>query len=450
VDAHLRRLIWPTRTSFRSVHRRQRNYDPPDPFEGLPSPFEADNPFSRLRQPRIQERLLAALHAPGLSDLSPDEQFVVDQLVERAGDWGFDRFACGGDQDDWRGVPMLVIERIQDMDIEQSRINWGGGRTSTSVVPPAHGSLAVQLRGRTEKSRRVCRDALAAFGAGAHLVVSTEEALLRLRDEGGLRECNVVTPLEAGVLIGVWARATGRGGTFAHWVSADHIYYWALSRAVTPAGWPGFAAFVRGNRVFPDGQRIEALAHSILARLDFLVEALDDLYAAWQRDTNNPTIDEIGSLFDTIVLRGWAIQDNVALLVGLWTGINLSRPTDWSIHSNDWRGAVRRSGQAGRRAIDMMQASRLRLLATLGLRHHAVHREALGIVNLVSEEGTEVTRPHSAGTRKPSCGPPPTASGVPSIPRTSRRTSSRCSSSSASPTRGTTSTLRPSPTSGRM
>ncbi len=389
---HVRRLVWPRNSTFRSRHRRLRSRRERDPFEMLGSPFEADNPFDRLHQPDHQEQLLAALHVPSLLDLTSDEEFVVGQLATNADDWGVQRFAVGGDAAGWRGAPMLTFEPIPGLDEEQGRVDWGGGTEWLLGLPLVRVTLA-RLGGRIpERKRAAAHDVRAAHEAGADFVISKDGALLKLRDEPGLREVNLLTPLEAGTVMGVWARATGRGGTFSHWSSADFLYYWALTRAIMPSAWPGFAAFVHGNRVFPNGRRLEALAQSILTRLDYIVEALDDLILSWQRESSNPTIDEIRDLLDGIILRGSAIQDNVALLVGTWFDIAMAYPAGWSIHDPKWRRSVRGTGEQGRRVIDQMQASTRTLSATLVLRHHAVHREALGALNYRSEDGTEQAR----------------------------------------------------------
>lgn len=335
---------------------------------------------------------MVALHVPGLTRLTADEQFIIGELLERSHDWGLDRFAYGGGVGNWCGSPVLAIEVVEGMDIEQGRLDWGDGRRSLTTAAPVHGSLVARLREAPDTTRRACFDTLAAHGAGAHFVVSGDRALLRLRDEDALRECNVVTPLEAGVLMGVWARATGRGGTFAHWSGSDHLYYWALTRAIAPAAWPGFAAFIYGERVFDNGERLAALAQSILARLDYLVEALDDLAVTWHRKTDNPTMDEMRDLFDGIVLRGWAIQDNVALLIGTWLGVDLPRPTNWSIHERAWRKAVRDAGPVGRSVIDRIGPTARRLRASEPLRHHAVHREAISAINVRTAAGAEEAR----------------------------------------------------------
>lgn len=153
----------------------------------------------------MQERLIVALHAPALAELTADEQCLVDELVERPGNWGFERFACGGDPAGWRGFPMLGFQPVEGTDIESAMLKWGDGRESSSVVLPAHGSLVARLRTARQHQQDACRDARGALAAGAHMIVTTDRDPLSLRDEDTLRDCNVVTPLEMAVLMGIWS-----------------------------------------------------------------------------------------------------------------------------------------------------------------------------------------------------------------------------------------------------
>ena len=365
-------------------------------------PGDTDNPFEDLRRQKHLEQLLVAFHAPSLRSMGDDDRLVVERFVSKPDDWGLRAFAVGGDRVADTPLPQLVFRPVPGAQGDQRAaawgtreegvLNWGGLDEWGSGL----GSLGValqQLEYRLDGNvPNTAHDVRAAHEVGAHVVVTSDRDLLRLRDTPGLREINLLSPLEAAVVIGVWARSTGRGGTFAHWSSSEFMYYWALTRAVTPSGWPAFAAFVHGRRVYPEGVRLEALAQSILTRLDYLAEALDSLFFAWQRETTNPVIDEIASLVDSVLLRGWAIQDNVALLVSLWYGLDVRQPTSISLHEREWRRAVRAKGPDARATIDVLQRAASPLGALSELRHHAVHREALAALRVHSDDDSEHVR----------------------------------------------------------
>jgi hypothetical protein len=333
---------------------------------------------------------MVALHAAGLSHLLPDEEFVIVQIAEQADDWGVRPFAIGESVPQWRGLPVMEFARDGPWS-ETGRIRWDATTESVSGLTLFESTHEILGRTLSERAMVGAHDVLAAHEAGAYFVVSKDKDLLRARDLVPLREANVLTPLEAGVLIGVWSRATDRYGLFSHWVAGDFMYYWALARGLTPAGWPAFAAFVHGSRVFPRGEQLEALAQSILTRLDYLVEALDDLFTLWQREATNPVTEDVGNLLDGILLRGWALQDNVAVLVSTWFGVDTDDPRWISLHDRRWRKAIENVGPAAAAVIKAIQPTASRLRASQVLRDHAVHREVLRAMSLRREDGDERT-----------------------------------------------------------
>jgi hypothetical protein len=115
-----------------------------------------------------------------------------------------------------------------------------------------------------------------------------------------------------------------------------------------------------------------------------LTEALDDLFVLWQREVTNPVIDEMANQLDGVLLRGWAIQDNVALLVSNWFEVGLDRPKQVSLHERVWRQSVRDHSAEGERVIASMESWRQLLRGSEPLRHHAVHRERLGPIRVQS------------------------------------------------------------------
>lgn len=386
--SHLRRLLWPTGVAFRNRGRRGRIEEPDDLLDRLGSPFAKSSPFDRLVAASRHERLVVAIHASFMEDLRPDEAFVIDQIRQAPDEWGVRTFAVGTEARDWNHIPVMQFERRGGgMFGEVGKIEWDAlteSETGLALFDGAQAFLKTQVPGR---ALHAVHDVLAAAEAGAHVVVSRDRDVLRARDKRVLRDANVLTPLEAGVAIGVWSRATGRNGTFAHWVSGDFMYYWALARALTPAGWPAFAAFVHGSRVFPEGERLQALAQSILTRLDYLVEAVDDMYVLWQREVTNPVVEDISNLLDSILLRGWAIQDNAAVLLSTWFGVEQDDPARVSLHDARWRKAIRDSGPEAGKVLVLLEPARLRLAASQTLRHHAVHRETLSAMTVQAEGG---------------------------------------------------------------
>lgn len=388
--ANLRRLRWPGRTRFRSYHRRVRDLESEGPLDSSMLLVEADNPFERLAAPRPHERLVAALHIPGLTDLSPDEAFVISQIAEQPDDWGVRPFAVGAAAPVWRGLPVMQFDGDSTAPwSESARIQWDATTKSVSGLALFESTREILRRSLSERDMVAAHDVLAAHEAGARFVVTKDRHLLECRDLVPLLDVNLLTPLEAGVVMGVWSRATDRNGLFSHWAAGDFMYYWALARALTPAGWPAFAALVHGSRVFPNGDRLEALAQSILTRLDYLVEALDDLFVLWQREATNPVTEDVGNLLDGILLRGWAVQDNIAVLTSKWFGIATDDPRLISLHDRRWRKAVRDVSPRAAAVLDAIQPTARLLRASQTLRDHAVHREVLRTMRLRREDGDE-------------------------------------------------------------
>ena len=318
---------------------------------------------------------------------------MVEQIAGNPDDWGFRTFAVGSEDARWRDVPVLQFKRQgRGPWAETGRINWTDETWFESGLAMLAVTLAMLERELPPETMPVAHDVRASHESGAHFVVTKDAAMLSARDLPGLREVNVVTPIEAGVLMGAWSRATGRNGLFSHWVAGDSMSYWALTRGITPGGWSAFGAFVRGSRVFERGDRIQSLAQSMFTRLDYMVEALDDLFVLWQRDVTNPVIDDISNLLDGALLRGWAVQDNVALLVSNWFGVGLQQPERISLHERLWRKAIRAHSTEGGRIIHALEPWRQVLRATESLRHHAVHRESFGSIRVQTADGQEHSR----------------------------------------------------------
>jgi hypothetical protein len=165
------------------------------------------------------------------------------------------------------------------------------------------------------------------------------------------------------------------------------MYYWALARALLPAGWPAFGAWVYGSRVFPRGPLLVELAQSVFARLDVLLSTLDEMVVVWQHEVNNDTLDRMAALMDNVLLRVWAIQDNLALVIGRWFEIDLAEEGAWSLHDKRWRKSIRVVGAGA--VLKRIAGPLGPVRASEQLRHHAIHRESLGGIRSVGEAGTE-------------------------------------------------------------
>jgi hypothetical protein len=230
---------------------------------------------------------------------------------------------------------------------------------------------------------------------GADIVVTEDSVLLAHRDDPRLRELPLMTPEEALVVVGVWSRVTHRA-----WVEGPRgvnngLYYWALARAVTPAAWPGFAAFVAGERYFGlRGRYMLDLAGSILEGLSRLVRELDTMVSLWLCPPDNDVNDELVAEFDHVVTDVWRVYDNLAALSGEYLGIELDRekPLLWGLRTVEWKKAMRDTGgNRGRAIVALVSAESLRFKLSHQLRHRAIHRAAFRPIAMGS-----TNHPHEA------------------------------------------------------
>lgn len=415
-ETRLRRLVWPAREGFRSRHRRSRQLATlaPSDVNDWPS---SGNPFERIASRRTDELLWVGLDLDTLKDPTDDERFLMDQLVNHPADWGAKPFGIGGDGARWTPLPILEVQRRPDSDDALVVVRWSDREHSSAALTRLAGIAGWARQRLPRGSRERAQQALALHEMGAHIVVTKEPGILRKREDEPVRAFNLVSPAEACVLLGGWARAAGFGATFAHFDKADSMYYWALARSLAPASWTSFAAWVYGEREFPRGRLLVDLAQSVLTRLTYLVETLDAMASDWQRDVSNDTIDRLAGRLDDVLLRVWAIQDNLALLIGEWFQIELPIRKEWSLRNPDWRAAVKTTGEPGKRLLARLQIPLRTLKASEGPRHHAIHRESLGglwykagsrdepKVRLPADVGKSVVNGlHNAGQRPESWG----------------------------------------------
>lgn len=352
-------------------------------FDRLRSPFETDNPFERLSKPRPAEHLLVGLLSTTLENAPTEDAYILDELGTGLG-WAIELLcAPRGFRFNMNGPALEVEPREPDSLSVVARHPDGEARTSlmaahgivewaTAVSPPIMPLEALHV------------EALAA--EGAQLIVTLDAALLAHRDSPRLREMNLVTPGELAVVAGVWSRAAGAGGLFHGMRPSNAMYYWALGRALTPAGGPAFGALVHGQRFFDAGVELMELGQSVLSRLEILVRSSDTLVGLWLREVGNETLDLIAAEFDNVLLRVWAIYDNLALLIGKFLGVELEDRTRWSLVTKSWREATSASGERGQRVLKALDPLMPRIRVSRELRHHAVHRESLETLTVKTHE----------------------------------------------------------------
>lgn len=392
--SQLRRLRWSRRLGSDYRLQPQRDLSEIDPFALFGEPRETDNPFERPFEQRPQERLMVAVHAVGFREGQPDDVDSVHRFAEHPEDWGIRVFAAADQVT--ASMPGLTVEPLEHSGAGEVHIHWGGGHETRSVfydlewitqwapqhLPPAKVPEAIAVA--------------AAHAAGAHMIVTADRSLLRVRDELPLREANLLTPRETLVVLGSWARLTGRAGDFAHWRPSGWIAYWAFARALTPNGWPAFGAWVYGERQIPNARELGQLAQSVFTRLGFLVRALDEMFVLWQRNVSNETQDLLAARFDEVLMRVWAIESSLARMVGLSLGARPASPLQWSLTDRTFRRQLR----AHHGAEALLEATRphlARVRASQLLRHYAVHRESLSMVRMLDNHG----EPESARLRLP-------------------------------------------------
>jgi hypothetical protein len=353
-------------------------------LDRLRSPYESDNPFERLWKPRPAEPLLIGLMSTTLDNATTEDTFILDALEDDRA-WAID-WVCapGGSRFNRDGLGLEVEGNSPDSFSVVARRPGGESRTSYMA---AHGIVewATHVSPQILSQEALHVEALAA--EGARVIVTLDDSLLAHRDSSRLREMNLVTPGELAVLVGVWSRATGAGGLFHGERPSSAMYYWALARALTPAGWPAFGALVHGQRFYNSGVELMQLGGSVLSRLEILVRSSDTLVGLWLRDFGNETMDLIAAEFDNVLLRVWAIYDNLALLVGRFLRVELEDRSRWSLVSKPWRQAIRGSGERGQRMLKALDPLMPRIRVSHELRHHAVHRESLGTLRVQTDEG---------------------------------------------------------------
>jgi hypothetical protein len=223
---------------------------------------------------------------------------------------------------------------------------------------------------------------------GADIIVTEATDILANREDPRLRDLPIMTPEEALVVVGVWSRLTHKAWVVGPRGLNNGLYYWALARALTPAAWPGFAAFVGGERHFgARGRAMFDLASSVLEGLARLVRELDVMASLWLCPPDNDVNDELLAEFDHVITDVWRVYDNLASLSGEYLGISLDRdkPLQWGLRTDDWKRAMRDTGgDRGKQIVALVSREAPRFKISQQLRHRAIHRAAFRPIAMAS------------------------------------------------------------------
>lgn len=343
--------------------------------------------FAALRKHESWRPIEVGLHAKGLDHADPTVDLIVGELAPHARRNAPVVWASPG-MPGRAGRPAFVTFDVQDLP---------SGLSSAVAQAPAGETRALvsgherwrwiaehQLHDRGRVPDLLELEGLAALGSD--VILTNDSALLAIREHPHLRGLNLMTPQEGFVLVGVLSRLThsafvsGLGGT------NTGLYYWALARALTPAAWPAFAAYVELERHGPRDRLHFDLAGSILDRLTSTGRALDRLVSAWQCKTDNDTLAELIDEFDRVVLNTWGIYDNIALLAGHSFDISLQSPSHWNVLNAAWLNRViENGGPKGRAIAGLVDAERAELKASHEVRHQMAHRARLRRLRLVGK-----------------------------------------------------------------
>lgn len=335
------------------------------------------NPFVRISRARIDHRLLVGLHSEGLLAPAADETFATELLCQRGKEAGIVVFVS--DLHPRPAGEVIAYELKISPDSNASAIvrRTAEEYTSYAILGANQAPVLARTHLGEEKLASAVVELMALHDMGAHVIVTTNEAILNHRDDGWLTDLNVVTPAEALVLAGLWSRAIGNVELAPPEPPTLWLYYWGLARATTPASWPAFTAWLEGERTLPDGRLLFDLAGSVLERMSTNMRTLDRLVLLWLQPVSNASELEISAEMDNLLLRTWAIQDNLALLSGKHLEVKLKNDMSWSLLNPEWLRAVRAQGSLGERIADLAESMSDRLRIAQEFRHHAAHRVML-------------------------------------------------------------------------
>ncbi len=272
-------------------------------------------------------------------DTTSAERELLRNLDEAANKGAVRFLALDGPARSWmlRTEPVSVDRSQGDTDLAIIKDSEeDGGAVAGATVIGAEGHVA---RGAFDAHT----NELVAFARlDSDVIVTADRELLAKRAQRDYVPFNLMTPGEATVLIGVWTRAIHEA-LHPRIGCNNGFYYWATARAMTPSAWPGYCAFVYGERVLPNGRELQSLAGSILDYLSMLTRDLDRMIATWQCPIANDTMDELIQDFSHVVLDAWTVHDNIALLSGryLENDLSPSNGPEWDLLNRKWQRAMR-------------------------------------------------------------------------------------------------------------
>jgi len=365
----------------------------------------AKNPFESARKARADRVLRVGFHAAAAAVPGGRTEMLLDDLRTPWAHRAIEIVPIHGKAIRW--LPAIHRFRL---------IRRGGGLEAASRSIDERGRKVLHLTAVWGHERwawlvhelgwgkdiSVLLELEALSAQGADLIVTEDERLLGRREHRFLRELNLMTPEEAAVVIGVWTR-TIHEAFFLHLGVNNGLYYWALARALTPAGWLSHCAFVRGERDLPDGPEIVDLSGSILDHLKTMTSGLDRLVARWQCEANNDTSDELLHEFVQLVIAAWSVHDNIALLVGRYLGIELrtgrgpsqKHGPDWELAKKAWRSEVEAKAAVDGRAGDVLalvDANAQYIEMLRDLRNDFAHRALDRMTHVKGAEGRDDSR----------------------------------------------------------
>jgi hypothetical protein len=363
------------------------------------------NPFEGARRARTGRLLRVGLHSALATGASAAQVSLIEGLRTPLAHRAIEIVPVAGRVPRWMrcGRRFRIVEVADDYHEVVLRYREPDGRRVKQISSVSNGAwpwLAGTLGFGEDFSVFLELEALVALGAD--LIITVDDRLLAARDGRHLRGFNLMTPAEAMVIVGVWSR-TIHEAFITHTGWNVGMYYWAAARAVTPAAWPSFCAFVRGVHALPDGQEIADLGGSILDHLKMLFRGLDRILAIWQCPTNNDTNDEMQHEFVQIVIAAWSLHDNIALLAGRYLEIDLAgrHGPDWELAKARWTASMARRGATDRRAsalVDLVEDHRLYVEAIRDLRNAFAHRARNRMTRMLGTEDLETGRLVFRGT----------------------------------------------------
>ena len=211
------------------------------------------------------------------------------------------------------------------------------------------------------------------------LLLTGSELLGGKLPAGLIERANAATPSQTAAIVGLYLRSRGE---FVVDKSETHeqrltrgLFYWLLTRAVLPAGWPWFSACVHSSHQSKDEDRALLLGQSALARIGRAFRARDRLLEQAQHPPNEDAADEALFQLDIALLMLTGAFDASARVA------HLAYRLPGSLHDAGWRRAPWIRGLA-RLAPELAESvapesARRDVLDLIGLLRNTIHGEGL-------------------------------------------------------------------------